>query len=306
MSALHPAGPHAEQIARLWNVFLAVSVVVYALVIAALLLALIRGRRKTKAGGVTATAAVSMATGATVLILIGLLAASIVAGRGVAAVPRSSMHVLVTGRQWWWQVEYEDPDPSRRITSANEINVPVGVPVILRLHSSDVIHSFWVPSLNGKRDLIPGRDGEIAIEASRPGLFRGQCAELCGVQHAKMALWVNALSAADYARWADSARQPAPPPATPRQWKGQAIFLRSPCPLCHNVAGTDAGGKTGPDLTHFASRRSIAAGSLPNTRQNLALWILDPQRVKPGSQMPPTPLQEPDLEELLDYLESLR
>jgi cytochrome c oxidase subunit II len=169
-----------------------------------------------------------------------------------------------------------------------------------------VIHSFWVPNLHGKQDLIPGHENAILLQASRPGVYRGQCAEFCGYQHAKMALWVNALEPVEYAQWVASARTSSRIPATPEERKGQEVFMSSPCPLCHNIQGTNASGKTGPDLTHFGSRRSIAAGALPNNRGNLAGWILDPQHIKPGSYMPPIQLEQGELQPLIAYLESLR
>jgi len=302
-SALEPAGPRAERIADLWNVFLIVSTVVYVVVMLVLFIALLRRARGSEKGALRVVAG---ATGLTALTLFGLLIASIYTSRGLADARPHALDVAVIGRQWWWQIEYELPDLSKRVTTANELVIPIHAPVHIRLHSSDVIHSFWVPSLNGKQDLLPGHDGDIMIEASRPGVYRGQCAEFCGVQHAKMALWVEALSPADYARWLHAQQQPARTPATDEERRGQEVFMRSPCPLCHNIAGTDASGKTAPDLTHFASRRSIAAGTLPNRRGYLAGWILDPQHVKPGNQMPPMLLLPNELEPLLAYLESLQ
>jgi cytochrome c oxidase subunit II len=306
-STLDSAGVDAARIGRLWNIFLIVSAVVFALVMLALVTALLRRGRGTETEGSRgATIAVSVATGITVVILFGLLAASILTGRASASVGKQALEIEVTGRQWWWQVDYDDPDVSRRFTSANELTIPAGVPVKIVLHSPDVIHSFWVPSLQGKRDLIPGHDGSIVLQAERPGVFRGQCAEFCGQQHAKMAFWVTALAPADYARWAEAQRAPAPPPSTAGQHAGQEIFMRSPCPLCHNIQGTDASGKTGPDLTHFAGRRSIAAATLPNRRPLLAAWIVDPQHIKPGNAMPMMDIRPGELEPLLDYLESLK
>jgi cytochrome c oxidase subunit 2 len=305
-TALAPAGAHAERIARLWNVFLIVTAVVYGLVLIALLLALLRRRAVVQGTPRPALIVVTVASSLSALTLFGLLVASIYTGRAIAEVPTKGPRVTLTGHQWWWQIEYEDADPSKRITSANELNVPVGVPVTIKLRSSDVIHSFWAPNLHGKRDLIPGHDGTITIRADRPGVFRGQCAEYCGTQHAKMAFWVNALTPADYARWSQSEGQPGHSPSTPGEREGQQVFLRSPCPLCHNIQGTDASGSSGPDLTHFGSRHSIGAGALPNERALLAGWILDPQHTKPGAQMPPMPLRREELASLVDYLESLK
>jgi cytochrome c oxidase subunit 2 len=303
-SALEPAGVHADRIATLWDVFLVVSAVVYVLVLLFLFLALRRKQSESTKGVRTG---VTIATGITVVTLFALLVSSVVTGRAIAYAPAQTIDVTVTGRQWWWQVDYEQPaDMSKRFTSANELFIPVGVPVQVKLRSTDVIHSFWVPNLHGKQDLIPGHDNAILLQATKPGVYRGQCAEFCGLQHAKMALWVTAVPLADFAKWAEQQRQSSKIPSTPQQRKGQEVFMSSPCPLCHNVQGTNASGKTGPDLTHFASRRSIAAGTLPNRRGFLAGWILDPQHIKPGAFMPPTQLEQGDLEPLLAYVESLK
>jgi cytochrome c oxidase subunit 2 len=304
-SALHPAGLHAEKIADLWNVFLIVSSVVYALVMIALLFALFH-RRSTLANPKRALTAVSVATGVTVVTLFALLVSSIFTSRSLAGDGGADVMLTVTGRQWWWQVDYEHPDPSKRLTTANEIVIPAGASVRITLKSPDVIHSLWIPNLQGKRDLIPGKDGVLYLRALRAGLYRGQCAEFCGQQHARMALWVTALAPAEYAQWIESQRLAARPPSTPRHQQGMNVFMSAQCPLCHNITGTDAYGRTGPDLTHLASRRFLAAGTLPNRRDTLARWILDPQHVKAGSYMPPTPLAGDALGALVDYLESLR
>jgi cytochrome c oxidase subunit II len=307
-SALHPAGVQAEHIARLWDVFLWVSIIVYVVVLLFLAAAFLRPRPEIVPNAVDPRVrpAVSIAVSITVLTLLGLITASVFTSRSIASVPEAALQVGVYGRQWWWQVEYDDRDKSKRFSTANELTIPVGVPVTLHLQSSDVIHSFWVPNLHGKRDLIPGKRTTLTIRADKPGVYRGQCAEFCGYQHAKMALWVNAVPAAEYAQWVESSRRPSKVPSTPRERKGQQIFMSSPCPLCHTIQGTDANGKTAPDLTHFASRRSIAAGTLPNRRGFLAGWILDSQHIKPGNYMPPIVLEQGEVEPLVTYLESLR
>jgi cytochrome c oxidase subunit II len=307
-SSLDSSGKYASSIESLWWVFFWISTVVYILVIAAMLMAILRRRRTAGeiADETRAKRAVTVASGATIAILFGLLIASIWTGRGIAEVPKNTPIIVLTGKQWWWQIEYDDVDKSKRFTTANEMYVPVGQPVLVRLRSSDVIHSFWIPNLQGKRDLLPGREGGIVIEADHPGVYRGQCAEFCGLQHAKMSFWVNAVHPDEYARWLEAQRQSSKIPSTDEQRKGQEVFTSSGCPLCHTVSGTDASGKTGPDLTHFASRRSIAAGTLPNRRGFLAGWISDPQHIKPGSYMPPMPVQAGEMEPLLAYMESLR
>jgi cytochrome c oxidase subunit II len=302
-SALDSAGAHASRIEGLWWIFFWVSVVVYVLVIGALLVALVRKRGE--GSETTATRVVTGAVAVTVITLFVLLVSSITVGRSLAGIPPSAVTIEVTAHQWWWQVDYDHVQKNRRFTTANEIYIPVGEPVHVKLRTSDVIHSFWVPNLHGKHDMITGHEGGIVLQADRRGTWRGQCAEFCGLQHAKMAFWVTALPKAEYERWAESQRQPSRIPSTPSQRKGQEAFMNAPCPLCHTVAGTDASGKVAPDLTHFASRRSIAAAVVPNRRGYLAAWIVDPQHLKPGSNMPPMALSGTDLNALLDYLESL-
>ena len=213
--------------------------------------------------------------------------------------------VQVIGHQWWWEVNYQDENPSRSFTTANEIHIPVGVPVRVSLTSPDVIHSFWVPSLNGKTDLIPGRENTTTIEADRPGTYRGQCAEFCGVQHAHMALLVVAEPKEAFEAWRARQVQPAAEPAGDAEKRGRDVFLSGPCVMCHRIRGTIAGGSLGPDLTHVAGRQTLAAATIPNTPGYLAAWIEDPQHVKPGNRMPITQIAPPDMHPLLAYLETL-
>jgi cytochrome c oxidase subunit II len=214
--------------------------------------------------------------------------------------------VIVTGHQFWWEVEYDDPDVSRRLRTANEIHIPVGRPVQLDLASRDVIHSFWVPAITGKKDLIPGYRNTEVLLADKPDLYIGQCAEFCGLQHAKMNLQVYAEPPEKFKQWWDSQLQSAPEPANDLERRGRDVFTQSSCVLCHSIQGTPAGATIGPDLTHLASRKTIAAGSLPNTPGNLASWIRSPQTIKPGAQMPATALPPDDLAALTQYLTSLR
>jgi cytochrome c oxidase subunit II len=192
------------------------------------------------------------------------------------------------------------------LETANEIHIPVGRPIMIRGMSNDVIHSFWIPNLNGKRDFIPSRVTTEWIQADHPGVFRGQCAEFCGLQHAHMALWVIAEPEAQFNAWMNRQLQAAAPPSDPVKQHGQQIFLDHACVYCHAIRGTTAGGQVAPDLTHFASRRSIAAGTLPNTIGNLGGWILDPQSIKPGNHMATIAVNSDDLQPLLEYIESLK
>jgi cytochrome c oxidase subunit 2 len=308
-SALHPAGPQAASISHLWWLMFWTCSAVYVLVIAALLTAIARRRTDahTPTGERALKRAVVGATAATIVILFGLLIASVATGRAVASLGAAEALVInVTGNQWWWDVTYENPTPSLQVKTANELHIPVGRQIRIQLKSNDVIHSFWVPNLHGKMDLIPGRQNALWLQADKPGVYRGQCAEYCGLQHANMALTVIAESADDFERWIVAQRKPAPPPSTPEQQRGMEIVERGPCAMCHAVMGTAAGGRTAPDLTHVATRSTIAAGTSPNTRGYLAGWIIDPQHMKPGAKMPPTGLSAEELHAVLAYLETLR
>jgi cytochrome c oxidase subunit 2 len=237
-----------------------------------------------------------------------LIVASFLVGRAIYSNPNNSdaLIIEVNGRQWWWDVRYNPSIPSQIVTTANEIHIPVGRPIVLRLGSGDVIHSFWVPNLHGKMDMIPGRTQELSLQADRPGVYRGQCAEYCGHQHAHMALTVVAEPEDQFNAWYQAQLQSAPAPATESQIYGQKVFLSKPCVMCHRIQGTEAGGRLGPDLTHVASRQTIAAGTLPNTREHLAQWIVNSQSVKPGNRMPPIPVAGNELNALLDYVQSLK
>ncbi|WP_448190842.1 cytochrome c oxidase subunit II [Azospirillum sp. sgz301742] len=314
-SALHVAGPQAARIEALWWLMLGVSAAVFALVMVALLIAILRRRRPIaepmprpepeRERGIGRV--VGGAVGVTALTLFLLIAASYVTDKGLDALAHDEeVSIEVTGHQWWWQVRYHGQPESRGFDTANEIHIPVGATVKLTLKSTDVIHSFWAPSLHGKQDLIPGQDNVLYLRADKPGIFRGQCAEFCGAQHAKMAFEVVAEDREDFTHWWDAQLAPAAQPADEAQVRGLAVFLAGPCIMCHRIGGTDAGGRTAPDLTHVGSRRTLAAGMLPNERGFLAAWIADPQGIKPGNHMPATGLEPQDLQAVVSYLESLK
>jgi cytochrome c oxidase subunit 2 len=217
-----------------------------------------------------------------------------------------SLTLDVTGHQWWWEVRYRDAThPDLAFTTANEVHLPVGQPVRVRLQTADVIHSFWLPQIAGKMDLIPGQVNEMWLEADKPGVSRGMCAEYCGLQHAEMALAVTAESPQQFAAWAAHERAPAAAPATAESEVGRVVFARS-CGACHTAAGTEALGRVGPDLTHVASRPAIGAGALANTPANLARWITSAPQIKEGARMPAIPLDEAQLRSVVAYLETLR
>jgi cytochrome c oxidase subunit 2 len=312
-SALHPAGIQAGLIMdRLWSPMLVTSVVIFVLVVGALGWALARRRPAneapedpTREGGMRRT--VITATVLTILVLLIFLGFDISVSRAVTATPgKDALQIRVTGHQWWWEVQYRDAVPQRWVTTANEIHIPVGRPVVVELRSTDVIHSFWPINLGVKRDQIPGKVNSMWLQADRPGEYRGQCAEYCGHQHAKMAFTIVAEQPDSFQRWLASQRDTAATPTDSLTRRGQEVFLASTCSMCHTIAGTPAGSRIGPDLTHLGSRRTIAAGTLPNTRGNLAGWIVDPQAIKPGAKMPPNALDPSDLQALLAYLETLR
>lgn len=244
----------------------------------------------------------------TVVILFIFLIYSFVIGRGLTSelAQKNGVVIELTGHQWWWEVRYDNVDASSIFTTANEIHIPVGVPVTLSLKAGDVIHSFWVPNLHGKKDLIPGKISTIWIQSDQPGVFRGQCAEYCGLQHAHMALWVIAEPQEQFNSWLQSQTQEAAVPSTDSTKRGQQIFLSSACVMCHTVSGTPAGSNIGPNLTHVASRQTIAAGTLENTRDHLARWVNNSQRIKPGNHMPTMSFSDNDLQPLLDYLQTLK
>ncbi len=253
------------------------------------------------------TLAVAVATGLTVVVLFVFLVLDISVGRAITTNPgNEAIQIRVTGHQWWWEVQYRDSLPQNWATTANEIHVPVGRPVVFELRSTDVIHSFWPPDLSGKRDQIPGDENSLWFQADTAGTYRGLCAEFCGHQHAKMAFLIIAEPVDSFAAWLVQQRDTAATPTNPVAKRGQDVFLRSSCVMCHAIAGTPAGSRIGPDLTHLAGRRTIASGTLPNNRGNLAGWILNPQSIKPGARMPATPLAGDDLQALLTYLETLK
>ena len=312
-SALDPHGPQADHIGHLMGLFTAVCTAVWLMVLAVALATFLRRRsamaepsKPDDPSERRSTIAVSIAIGATVVIITALTILSFFATRGLTAGGPDALVLRVRGYQWWWEVTYTDARPDRVFTVANEIHVPVGRPVRVLLEAPDVIHSFWVPSLAGKQDLIPGRDNEITITAERAGVYRGQCAQFCGLQHAHMAFLVMAEPPTDFAAWEAAQLKPGAEPASDEAAAGRRIFLSKPCVACHTIMGTPASGTLGPDLTHVGSRRTIAAGLLDTTRGSIAAWIADPQTIKPGNNMPMVPLTGDELRAVSAYMASLQ
>ncbi len=306
-SAFQTQGPAAERIISLSWLLFGLGGVIYLIVIGLLVYALFRRRGDAAAdrrwygrgrwfiilGGVGVPAVI-------LLIIYGLTLSTLSALSPVFAA--DDLTITVTGHQWWWEVHYPDDD----ITTANEIHIPAGEPVAIRLASEDVIHSFWVPELNGKLDLMPGRINTLWLEAAEPGEYWGLCAEYCGIQHAKMLFVVVAHPPEEFAIWREAQRLPASEPPTEQTQTGFEVFMDVGCAQCHTISGTNATGDLGPDLTHFASRRTLGAGIAPNNRGNLAGWIVDSHGLKPGNLMPPSELTGTQLQALLAYMETLK
>jgi len=314
---LAPFGPQAAHVHALWNLILLVCTLVFAAVLVALLVALWRAprasaatppdlsvlRRPERGSHRSVIAAVAVST----LLLLALIAASVFTDRALAGLSTANaLRLEVTAHQWWWEVRYMAPKPSDIFITANEIHVPVDRPVIVTLKGDDVIHSFWAPSLAGKKDLIPGRTSTLQFRADKPGVYRGQCAEFCGLQHALMAFFVVADPPERYEAWAAAQRQSAGPPAPGAPLRGSRVFQSASCAMCHAIDGSPAQAVRGPNLTHVASRGTLAAGALANTPDDLRHWITDPQRIKPGANMPATSLSSSELEDLVAYLQTLR
>jgi cytochrome c oxidase subunit 2 len=312
-SPLDPHSTEAGHLSDLFWFFATVCAAIWLLVTGAVVYLRLRGTRGSDApeeDSQARTQRKSLIVGGLVALTVAILTifalASFYATRGFAWTDEHALTIKVTGNQWWWQVEYQNRDPSQVFRTANEIRIPVGRPVTLELESTDVIHSFWVPDLMGKQDLIPGRHNTLTIKADRAGLYRGQCAEYCGLQHAHMSFFLFAEPNAVFEAWRHDQLRSATPPHTPLQAQGLRLFLGGPCAGCHTVSGTPAGGDLGPDLTHFGSRATIAAGLLHNTPANLAQWLAGPQVLKPGNYMPQIPMSSPDRAALVAYLEGLK
>jgi cytochrome c oxidase subunit II len=314
-NALDPRGPQAARIAEVWWVMFVLGVAVFVGFSVVFAIALRRARRNGEANDLPPSHARALVLWGGVLVPLVVLAAlvvfSTVTDRRLASLGNSAddlLTITVTGHQFWWDLRYRDRErPFREFRTANELHIPVGRPVRIEARSADVIHSFWIPNLHGKIDMIPGRENELIIQADEPGVFIGQCAEFCGTQHAKMRLAVVARPAPEFDAWWDGQLVPSPPPAEAVAARGQQVFMQTGCSLCHAIRGTDAwAARPGPDLTYFGARRSIAAGWLANNRGNLGAWLVDPQGIKPGSHMFTAPIGSEDLQALIVYLQSLR
>jgi cytochrome c oxidase subunit 2 len=316
-SVLHPASAQAQLVRILWWWMLGVAAVIYMIVVATMLVAAARARRE--AGGATSGRPPSVGSrddvairwvGASALLTACVSAVFLVynirVGAALGRHVAQPLIIEVVGHQWWWEVTYTDSDRGNRVTTANEIHIPVGRQIAIDLRSADVIHSFWVPNLAGKQDLTPGHPARVWIEADTPGVYRGQCSQFCGLQHAQMALFVVAESRDRFDAWLQGQRRLAQAPLDSTRRRGKNVFVDARCGSCHTIEGVMAVGSFGPSLTHLASRSTIAAGTLPNSPARLAAWILNPGLFKPGTSMPSNSLSGADLQALTAYLGALK
>jgi cytochrome c oxidase subunit 2 len=316
-AVLHPAAPQARNIEWLYWVIFWILFSIFVLMTAGFARAGAKSHtfadhplpviEKDERGGRKAAWAVASGLAITVVTLFVILVFSVVTGRRVEGLTsKNPVTVQITARQWWWEVTYPNSQADQTITTANEIHVPTGTPVVVITNSQDVIHSFWAPSITGKRDLLPGYSSAFWFEVDKPGIYHGQCAEFCGLQHAHMGFSIIAEPLEIFQAWKQQQLKSAAEPSTPEAAKGREVFLTHACIMCHTIRGTDAGSHVGPDLTHVASRNMIAAETLPNTTGALAGWILDPQSIKPGTKMSPNPLAPDDLQALITYVQTLQ
>ena len=302
-----PAGPYAGSIATLAWILLAMAAAVTAVVVAAIWIALFgKEKQRERLGGTRVIWIGGIAFPIVVLTVLLIYGLSLT--RSLSAPETGAeMRVRVTGEMWWWRVAYLGEGGEPLFLDANEVHIPVGEPVVLELLSADVIHSFWVPRLSGKLDMVPGRVNTMRIQADEPGVFGGQCAEYCGGPHALMGLVVVAHAPEQWQRLM-AARMRAPAGAAaadPQLARGAALFESAGCAACHRIAGTEANGMAGPDLTYVGTRRTLGAGILPNNRGTMMGWIGNSQAIKPGNRMPPYHvLSGEDLEALAVYLEA--
>jgi len=309
-STLNGHSDPARNIATLWWWMLVAAGIVFAGAVFLIVLGWVRRRKEgLPILGSRENATTGMVIGFGIVVPVLTLAAlfavanfEVAKGTGAPKAGSTSMTVQVIGHQWFWEIRY----PGTAAVTANELHIPVGTRVNLVATTADVIHSFWVPELNRKIDMIPGRTNRILLYADKPGSYRGQCGEFCGLQHTHMALWVVAQEPAAFRAWLANMARPRPVPATAAARNGEGVFEGSQCASCHTIRGTPARGRIGPDLTHLATRATLAAATIPNTPAELREWITDPQHVKPGNKMPGLNLSASDVQDLVAYLRSLR
>jgi cytochrome c oxidase subunit 2 len=309
-STLDPKSPASQDIATLWWWMLVIACVVFSGAIGLLGIAWLRRRRAglplVEDGGrlnLRLVVVFGILIPLTVNIALFVVANFVVIKQTEApAAATTPMTVDVQGRQWFWEVRY----PGTGAVTANEIHIPAHTRVNVVATTGDVIHSFWVPQLNRKIDMIPGRRNRVLLFSDKPGRYRGQCAEFCGIEHARMAMSVYVQEPADFDRWLRRQAAPAAAPSSAAARAGRDAFIANGCGSCHTIRGTPARGQVGPDLTHVGSRASIAALTLPNTRAALRDWLRNPQHAKPGNRMPDLGLSRSEIASLVAYLEGLK
>lgn len=301
---LDPISPDAERVGRLWWVMLSISGLVFAVVLWLLVGSILRRKREAPRrtdDGIGKRLIIWGGLIGPAVILVGVFLLATLDLRALSDNEDPVLDVVVSGEQWWWRVTY----PEAGVETANEIHVPAGEEIRLVLETADVIHSFWIPQAGPKRDMIPGRSQELVLSFAEPGTYRGVCAEFCGLQHARMQMLVVAHPPEEFEAWLEGQAQPAVEPTGAQQERGRALFLESQCVGCHTIRGVSEAGTEGPDLTHLASRTTIAAATFDLTHDNLLAWIENPDHLKPGVKMPPSELGPDGLQALVAYLESL-
>ena len=313
-STLNPQGPAAQHLASLWWLMFGLGAAIWLLVVALLFAALARRRRANSAtrpesrGGDTGRRWLTWGGLALPLVILAIVFGySTYTLAAIQQPARAPLEMKVIGRRWWWEAHY----PAYGVTTANEIHIPVNTRTRITLESGDVIHSFWVPELHGKMDLVPTRINSITLQSNQVGVYRGECAEFCGLEHARMGFMVVVETPEQFNAWLAAQQQPASPPSDPAAQRGQQVFMTT-CVFCHTIQGLDdksvdrSGVDLGPDLTHFDGRLTLAGASVAKNAGNLAGWIMDPQHIKPGALMPNQYLNSNDLNDLLAYLATLK
>lgn len=301
-SMLHTASDMADNIQLLWWIMLAYLTLYFILVL--VLLAVAVTKKSAKQGEIPGGNKRWILLGGAIVPAVSLIILLIFTMRITSARPIQDpeLRIEIIGHKWWWEVRY----PEQGIIIANEVYIPQGALVRLDITASDVIHSFWVPALSGKLDMLPDQISELWLQAKHPGTYRGQCAEFCGLQHALMAFFVVVLAEDEFAAWLAERQAPLLELTSELQKRGQEVYFEKGCNACHRIRGTAAKGGVGPDLTHIASRLSLGAGTVPYSRDALANFIVNSQAQKPGNYMPPTVIDEDSLRALVEYLESLK
>lgn len=309
-SPFTPGSPQARSISDLFWFLLAIAALIFLLVEGLLIYILVRYRARadtppgepSQIAGSTRLEIIWTVIPTVLLVIVFVLMVPVLTT--TAAPAPGSLTVTAVGHQWWWEYRY----PDLGVVMANELHIPVGEPVRVQLQSTDVIHSFWIPRLNGKTDMVPGRTNVTQLQAQQAGTYLGQCAEFCGLQHAGMLIRLIAQPRAEFDAWVAQQRQarPTPPAGAGQQTLGRKVFTDNTCGNCHAIQGTAANGKAAPDLTHVGSRQTLAAGLLGNNLDTMTRWLRDPQAIKPGANMPKFSLTDDELAALAAYLEGLK